>query len=72
MQILKNHNFHFYFKALKVFHKIKFAKEIVLSNKVCGGPELLLFHSNTALQATLNTLLTGSRFGSGFGDYGQH
>lgn len=30
-----------------------------------------MFHSNTALQATLNILLTGSRFGSGFGGYEQ-
>lgn len=71
MQILRNHNFHFHFKAHKVFHKIKFAKYIVLSNKKCGGPEHLVFHSNTALQATLNILLTGSRFGSGFGGYEQ-
>lgn len=72
MQILKNHNFHFHFKACKVFHKIKFTKQIIMSNKKCGGPEHLVFHNNTALQATLNTLLTGSRFGSGLSDYGQH
>lgn len=72
VQILKNHNFHFHFKAREVFHKIKCAKQIMLSNKKCGGPEHLVFHNNTALQATLNTFFTGSRFGSGFGDYGQH